>query len=33
MTKFGDLVVSKDLVDPISDDIPAELFAELFIPK
>jgi hypothetical protein len=33
VSKFGDLVVSKELVDPLTDDIPAELFAELFIPK
>jgi hypothetical protein len=33
VSKFGDLVVTADLVDPETDDIPAELFAELFIPK
>ncbi len=33
VSKFGDLVVTSDLVDPMTDDIPAELFAELFIPK
>ena len=33
VSKFGDLVVTSDLVDPETDDIPAELFAELFIPK
>ncbi len=33
VSKFGDLVVTADLVDPETHDIPAELFAELFIPK
>jgi hypothetical protein len=33
VSKFGDLVVKRDIVDSATDDIPAELFAELFIPK
>lgn len=33
ISKFAEIVVTRDLVDPETDDIPAELFAELFIPK
>jgi hypothetical protein len=33
ISKYGEIVVIKDLIDPETDDIPAELFAELFIPK
>ena len=32
ISKFGEIVVAKHLLDPATDDIPPELFRELFVP-
>lgn len=32
ISKFGEIVVPKPDIDPVTEDIPAELFRELFIP-
>lgn len=33
VSKFGEIVVLKEDLDPITDDIPPHLFRELFIPQ
>jgi hypothetical protein len=33
VNKFGEIVVQRTDLDPRTDDIPAEIFKELFIPK
>lgn len=33
VTRFGDLVVPREELDPATDDIPPELFRSLFIPE
>jgi hypothetical protein len=33
VSKFGELVVAYELLDPFTHDIPPQLFQELFIPK
>lgn len=33
VSKFGEIVVAHELLDPLTHDIPPHLFQELFIPK
>lgn len=32
VSKFGEVVVAKEDLDPVTEDIPADIFRELFIP-